>query len=337
MLNDDQDDNLVFHETEDGENTLDSTVDDDEMNALTETTAWYQDALNNLLEEPEDSTILATFKEAKKALDAARTARGFYPVRNPNSRSGGKEGYKGAGKRSGKGADYSDKYCLRCGKKGHIARTCPQKPQFRGRTDGGDNIGFAGCAEGDSDYNWHVEGHAGDSRVFQATADLLSTHAILDSGASDNIVGVETLQDWCEHLERLGFGASVFIDRTHHKRFTFGNNASSAALGKAYVNVGLYNHNLELELHVVEGATPFLLSAKFLADMNASVPHITRARAITLQHSPAPHSSIHLGKFRPTAPLAHSTGPFPEPNSSTYVCRTHHPRTGDHTATFSST
>ena len=56
----------------------------------------------------------------------------------------------------------------------HIARTCPQKPQFRGRTDGGDNIGFAGCAEGDSDYNWHVEGHAGDSRVFQATADLLS-------------------------------------------------------------------------------------------------------------------------------------------------------------------
>ena len=77
------------------------------------------------------------------------------------------------------------------------------------------------------------------------------------------------------------------------------------------MNVGLYNHNLELELHVVEGATPFLLSAKFLADLNASVAHITRARAITPPRSPAPNSSIPLGKFRPTAPPAHFTGPFP--------------------------
>jgi len=37
------------------------------------------------------------------------------------------------------------------------------------------------------------------------------------------------------------------------------------------VNVGLFGHQLEVEVHLVEGATPFLLSAKFLADLNATV------------------------------------------------------------------
>ena len=37
------------------------------------------------------------------------------------------------------------------------------------------------------------------------------------------------------------------------------------------MNVGLFGHQLEIEVHLVEGATPFLLSAKFLADLNATV------------------------------------------------------------------
>ena len=52
--------------------------------------AWY-----------EDEVILANFRDARRALDQARTVRGYYPVRNPNlSKGDGKNGYrKGSGSR----------------------------------------------------------------------------------------------------------------------------------------------------------------------------------------------------------------------------------------------
>ena len=76
----------------------------------------------------------SNFKEARRALDKAKTARGYYPVQNPN---GGKGSYGKSGKGNG---DYSDKICMRCGKKGHIARICPQRPSYgpkgKGRGNG---------------------------------------------------------------------------------------------------------------------------------------------------------------------------------------------------------
>lgn len=69
-----------------------------------ETTAWYQDALHNLLEEPEDAQVLANFREARKALDAAKNSRGFFPVRNPNAP---RYPSKGSGKQPGKGRSWT--------------------------------------------------------------------------------------------------------------------------------------------------------------------------------------------------------------------------------------
>ena len=52
------------------------------MSSLRQQT-MYQEALACFLNDPEDKDVLATFKEARKALDQAKTARGFYPTSNP--------------------------------------------------------------------------------------------------------------------------------------------------------------------------------------------------------------------------------------------------------------
>ena len=76
----------IYHDTEETYGKESLAEEPEEQAMIEDATAWYQEAVDALLEEPEDSAILATFKEARKALDAARTARGFYPVRNPNAR-----------------------------------------------------------------------------------------------------------------------------------------------------------------------------------------------------------------------------------------------------------
>lgn len=269
----------------------DETAESFSTSELEEATAWYQETLEALLEEPEDGTILANFKEARKALDQARTARGFYPVRNPNQRSYYPSGGKGHGKKgnfsgkNGSSSSFADKYCLRCGKKGHIARICPQKPSGgRDSTSSShDKVGYIGWNEAGMREEYH---EAETSGIWQVGEVSMAINAILDSGASDNIVGIETLQDWAEQIDLLGFSSSeeIFIDRQQRKKFTFGNSACAAALGKAYVTVGMFDQQVELTLHVVEGTTPFLLSARFLEESNASINFRT-GRAVFRRYS----------------------------------------------------
>ena len=248
---------------------------------LTEAAEWYQEALAALVEEPEDGEILVNFKEARRALGQAKTSRGFYPVRPPGAGRGFNNYQKGKGK--GKGytntADREDRTCVRCGKKGHIAKFCPQKREANPRTQG--NVGFIGVAmdematipENEEIYMTEVlyptpaVWAAGDS------GSLLLGKAVLDSGASDNVIGVDSLQDLSCFLQDLGFDSSeeVEINRTMHKNFVFGSDHSGKALGLAHLNLGILGEEMSLEVHVIEGTTPLLLSAKFLYDVNASI------------------------------------------------------------------
>ena len=100
-----------------------------------------------------------------------------------------------------------------------------------------------------------------------------SARAIVDCGASETIVGAETLQDYSSEIEDLGFNpnAEIEYDTRFRKTFVFGNNMSSEALGKAMVNTGIHGTEQVLEAHVVEGRTPLLLSSKWLYEQRAVI------------------------------------------------------------------
>ena len=93
-----------------------------------ELATWFQESLEAFIDEPEDAEVLANFRDARRALSEAKTARGFYPVRNPNGRGfmpGGKGKSKGKGRGFSSGDyenNYANKVCVRCGKLGHVAR-----------------------------------------------------------------------------------------------------------------------------------------------------------------------------------------------------------------------
>ena len=93
--------------------------------------------------------------------------------------------------------------------------------------------------------------------------------AIIGSGASENIIGEDTLQDLADYYEELEFDAQaeISVDRQIHKQFTFGNNQTSSGLGLAHVKTGLCGQEVEVQTHLVEGATPFL----FLYGMEATI------------------------------------------------------------------
>ena len=111
--------------------------------------------------------------------------------------------------------------------------------------------------------------------------------AILDSGASESIVGAITLQGIYDHFSYLGFDpeAEVKVDRNVNKSFIFGNNQTSAALGLAKMSAGTCGEERQLDVHVVDGATPLLLSGKWLYDAGAVINFKT-GRAIFTEISP---------------------------------------------------
>ena len=255
----------------------------DESAELEDVKTWYQESLAALVEEPDDMEVYVNFKDARKALDAARTSRGFYPVTGPGQRG---KGFVGKGKGHGKGkTDFAEKTCVRCGKRGHIAGVCPQKPGNRGSGDGG-RINYVKGATGDDDervcvissqttYRDEVQVND-DEKIWNShekASQTLDGFAIVDSGASDNVIDVNTLQELMAIYDDYGFdSAEEFdVDRSLHKQFVYGSDHTSAALGVVHFSAGLLGKFVDITAHVVEGNTPLLLSARFLAEQKCRV------------------------------------------------------------------
>ena len=102
--------------------------------------------------------------------------------------------------------------------------------------------------------------------IYAALRTNMEFKAIVDSGASETIIGVETLQELYDMHETLGFDPrqEIKVDRSLRKSFVFGNSEVSEAIGLATITVGLFGRECEIEAHVVEGSAPLLLSSKFL-------------------------------------------------------------------------
>lgn len=284
------------------------------MTEIDELNQWCQDSLTAFFEEPDDADILASFRDARRALDQAKVARGFYPVRNPNDRRFKQNAFRPKGRGKGKGGD-SDKLCVRCGKKGHEARNCYQRDRgdARGSSGSSAKVGFVGLAYDmacDKDSIMHTTDNDESETHVWTTEPSRVFHrgkAVIDSGASDNVIGVNSMQEMVNLYEDLGldFESEVSIDRSMHKNFVYGSDHSSAALGLSKVNTGILGHEVNIETHMIEGSTPFLLSAKFLYDMKATINFHTGVaqfatlseRHFQLERGPGNHLMLPITQF----------------------------------------
>ena len=201
-----------------------------------ENEVWFAEACAALLEQPSDEAVLANFQEAKKAfckdarraLDLNRISRGFYP------RAKGKA--KGSDRNKGelKGGKFCGR-CVRCGKVGHKAASCPQGPK---REEVQEGLGDRPCLHKlDINATWPTREFFDGIFASQSPEAM---KAIMDCGASESIVGALTLQRMCDELEELGFDAQseVAFDTKFRKSFTFGNNQTN--LGHARVTTGIH-------------------------------------------------------------------------------------------------
>jgi hypothetical protein len=107
----------------------------------------------------------------------------------------------------------------------------------------------------------------------EKASQTLDGFAIVDSGASDNVIDVNTLQELMAIYDDYGFdSAEEFdVDRSLHKQFVYGSDHTSAALGVVHFSAGLLGKFVDITAHVVEGNTPLLLSARFLAEQKCRV------------------------------------------------------------------
>ena len=284
----------------------------EDTETLEESQAWFEESLQALHDDPNDAECWANFQEAKKtfykdarkALDQSRVSRGFYPL----------EKGKGKGK-TNNGKGFTGR-CMRCGKIGHKAMQCRQtikggNPQG-GKGESSTGVGFVFGALSQAD---HLPDHAPSYAVLEEDTKY---KAILDCGASESIVGAHTLQHMCEVLEKQGKDPEqeISVDRTKHRTFLFGNNQTSNALGLAQMTAGINGEDVKINVHIVEGQTPLLLSSRWLQEQEAIIDFATGTarfkctgdRTVQLERSSTNHLMLPINMFKENGQPATNPG-----------------------------
>ena len=212
-----------------------------------------------------------TLKDAREAVRKVRQSRGYFA---PESNSG-----KGmvpptassspTSSGSGKGASKGQGACFRCGLTGHGYQNCPDRfagGKFKGKPKGKPSYGkgfkgksFKGKFSGKGktyfmDLSCIMSAWDGDA-VHSRTA----TRAIIDTGASENAIGIDCLQD----LVRGGRFLYA-VDCNDLPTFRFGNGQKDRAVS----HVQLFGTSLgDISFYVLSGTahkTPPLIGARTL-------------------------------------------------------------------------
>ena len=316
----------AYLQTEEAETQGIYGVGEDEEEVETETDTekdTLEEVTAALMVDPENEDLLTAFqdakrrvqyKEARKLLAKSRTARDYYPVANRFTRDKNRAKDSNASSSASTSTTNGTKKefpgkCMRCGKYGHKARDCPQKDKrpagVKYNADGGSALLVRALATDDSKCHY-MDGENAEMVLNVATPEKKGCTGIIDSGASETIVGVETLQDIADEYEKWGFNVSeeISVDRSLHKSFIYGNNQVAPALGLAKINIGLYGVEKVIEAHVVEGATPLLISAKVMYEWGmivdfrsgkAQLPE--QGIEVKLDRAPSYHLHMPIGNF----------------------------------------
>ena len=296
----------------DVEDAEDNADDDDNQDQ-----EQFEEVAAAMLENPEDDRLLIAYqdakrkmqyKEARKMLAKSRVSRDFYPMnqRNQNRNAGDRKSFKSSG-------TYFDGDCMRCGKHGHKARDCPQKHERATTSQKTSSVNFAmnlACENGDVPTYVCYSPDVTYEPIYANFQDPKQFHGIIDSGASESIIGVETLQELFSMYEKLGFDPreEIQVDRSLRKTFVFGNSEVSEAIGLARITVGMFGQEHIIEAHVVDGSAPLLLSSRFLyqfemvVDFKSGVAYLPEdgnltAREIMLERAPSYHLMMPIMNF----------------------------------------
>ena len=269
----------------------------DQSNAGWDDSIWYHDDEPNMDDVPladgdaapeenqlKEAHALAleanrTLGEAKEAVRKTRQARGYF---SPESSSGkgmtkstpssgssfsgkGKSGKFGSGKGNNRFGP-----CFICGMQGHGYQQCPDRySKGKGKSKFGKSKGkFSGKGKGKPSVNYYDI----NMNVFSVQWDEMTmdgrpnTWTILDTGATENAIGVDSLNDLVD-----GGCFSYTVDMSDLPVFRFGNGHSDKALSR----VDLQGTSLgKLSFYVLGGMasrTPPLLGARTLREKNAMV------------------------------------------------------------------
>ena len=252
---------------------------------------YYEFDESDLYDSPEDAAadydaIMAHYAEARDKVNQMRMSRGYYPVvaMIPERGSGGKDKGKSKGKSSkgktktkqaprppgaksrGKAALGAQR-CLRCGKAGHNADSCPAAGKRKADSMDAANINMV--QDADEINLWEEDG----------TESEPDDTAQLDCGAASVVVGTQTLRKYLKVLMMKGFHIYDLPVWRCTKGLRFGNGNLDTTNLCALVPTFFKGMRRDVLMYIMNGATPCLLGRPVLEAFHIAINYSDKTMA----------------------------------------------------------
>ena len=150
--------------------------------------------------------------------------------------------------------------CFICRSKFHLSRTCPYK--LRKQSFNGEHTAALKVNSGEENLNISMFlGYSNGATKSQKLNMLVkdsSGHALLDSGCSKTVCGLNWFEDYIGTLSY--YDRSCIVESESDASFTFGDGANVSSLKKVVLPCYIHERRCEIEADVVECNVPLLMS-----------------------------------------------------------------------------